>query len=103
MLTGSGITRRKFTAGAAAAAVAAGAAGGTVVWVVRGDGRRTAFAVEHSPDVYVWMSNGEQFTVRVHRRGGGVLETFEAQTPDSLLTLESAHISFHEIAAPRAA
>lgn len=104
MLREQAMTRRRFAVGATAAGLTAGTATTSLVWLLRRDGGRPiAFAVEHSMDVFVWMGRGAEFTVRVHQRTGGILETFEAQTADSILTLESDHVSFRRIDAPSAA
>jgi hypothetical protein len=98
------ISRRKFAKGVAAAGLVT-TAGSTIVWVVAGDGdpRPTAFAVEHGPDVYVWMGTGESAAVRIHQIDGTVLETFHAGTAEALTKIESTHVTFRKIAIPTAA
>ncbi|MDH3753212.1 MAG: hypothetical protein OEU32_04995 [Acidimicrobiia bacterium] len=95
------ISRRRFATGAlAAGAVAAGS--GTLLFVATRDGAGFvpyAFAIDHDAAISVIIGAGEQFTVTV-RKGAEILEQFDDVTADTLLGLDSDHLTFRQVAIP---
>lgn len=101
-----GLSRRAFLGGATATAALAATGGGALTWfVLKGDGETgpQAFAVQHGDDVYVTMTSGEEFTVRVVSSSGTELERFDGVTAATLASLESEHVTFTRSEMPTAA
>lgn len=98
-----GLSRRRFmkTIAFSGGALAAATVGGiTLVSAFdSATGEIRAYELTHGPDVNLWITSGEQFTIRV-RRGTDVLEEHTGVTSDGITQLESDHFSAYHITAP---